>query len=201
MKHKLLDWFLIIVVLIGGVLTWQTGRERSRLTERHGRLAKRAGDLQIADPSKVYVLALDTGEPLHFAWRMSFPPNYKQFLRSRHSGVSVVGARRPSDFIARVRFRQDDQGVMQIYTHFENGSSQRSLGDKKLAEFLRNRRDKLRIEQLGATELAVLEPDQPAVLLRLTLPDDLKGEFEKLFPDDHELSFPEVFELNLGSEP
>ena len=39
------------------------------------------------------------------------------------------------------------------------------------------------------------------VVLRLTLPDDLKGEFEKLFPDDQELSFPELFKLNLGSEP
>ena len=105
MKHKLLDWFLIIVVLIGGVLTWQTGRERSRLTARHGRLAKLAGDLRIADPSKVYVLALDTGEPLHFAWRMYFPPNYKLSLLSRHSGVSVFGTSRPSEFIgARCAF-------------------------------------------------------------------------------------------------
>jgi hypothetical protein len=203
MKHRVFDWFLLVVTLIGGVLAWQTGRERSRLSERHRRLVGMAGELPIADPSKVYARALDTGEPLHFAWRVYLPANYNRALRS--SGGGALGAstsRRPSEFIARLRFRQDNQGVMEVYNHFANGSTRVSLGDKTLADLLRNRWDKVRVERLGAPEVAVIEPDKPAVLLRLTLPDDMQDEARtKLSPDNQARLLPVLYELDLGPKP
>jgi hypothetical protein len=73
MKHKILDVILLLAVLIGRVLAWRTGEERGRLTERHRRLAQVTGDLPIEDPSKVYVLALETGERLHYTRRVYCP--------------------------------------------------------------------------------------------------------------------------------
>jgi hypothetical protein len=73
------------------------------------------------------------------------------------------------------------------------------LGDKALAELLRDRWDKVRVEQLGAPELTILEADQPAVLLRLTLPEDLPREAKKsLSPYAQQQFVPVLFELDLG---
>jgi hypothetical protein len=201
MKHRLFDGFLILVILIGGVLAWQTGLERSRLTERHGRLARMAGELPIADPTKVYIRALDTGEPLHFAWRVYFPPNYRQSLRSRFGGLGSSTSTKPSEFIARVRFREDDEGFINMYSRFASGSSRSTFGDKGLADLLRNRWDNVRVEQLGTPEVAILETDQPAVMLRLTLPYDMQDEARKrLSPGIHPQFLPVLFELEVGPE-
>jgi hypothetical protein len=62
-----------------------------------------------------------------------------------------------------------------------------------------DRWDKLHVERLGAPDLAVLEPNQPAILLRLTLPDDLQAEArQKLQPYAQMRYVPVLFELNLG---
>jgi hypothetical protein len=198
MKRTLLDWFLLLVVLVGSFLAWQTGRERSRLTERHSRLARLAGDLPIIDPTKLHALALQTGDPLHFAWRIYVPPNYSPQLRG--SGMAIaLGSARASEFIARVRVRPDDKGDMQVYTHFGNTTSGTSLGMQAIVSVLENRWDKLKVEQLGAHALTVIKADQPAVLLRLTLPDDLHSEVrKKVSLNGQKQSLPVLFELNLG---
>jgi len=82
---------------------------------------------------------------------------------------------------------------------FSVGSRLTSLGDKALAELLRDHWDKIRVEQLGAPELAVLGPNQPATVLRLTLPDDLRAEAHKKAPYMR-AQLPVLFELNLGTK-
>jgi hypothetical protein len=201
MKHKLFDWFLVLVVLVGGVLAWQTGRERGRLTVRHGRLALLTGDLPAVDATKVYLRAVDTGEPLHFAWRVYLPPSYSQQV-SCASMAGILGSATASEFIARVRIRLDDQGIMEVYTHFGNFSSRSNLGSKVLAELLRGRWHKVTVEQLGAPELVALVPNQPAVLLRLALADDLMDEAKKTFSSNDQTQFvPILYELDLGPKP
>jgi hypothetical protein len=201
MKHKAFDLLLLIVVLGGGVLAWQTGRERSRLEGNYQRLVRKTGDLAIKDASRVYLRSIETGEALHFAWRVYFPRNYKQVLRLSSGGVSTSWSSASSEFIARVRFRQDEQGVLQVYTHFSSGSDRMSLGDKTLTELLRDRWDKIKVEQLEEADLAATGPDQSAVLLRLTLLDDLQPEArKKLSPDALRHCLPVLFELDLGPE-
>jgi hypothetical protein len=201
MKHRAIDWLLLLAFLIGGALAWRNGRERSRLAEKHARLARLTGELPVADPAKVSVQALDTGEPLHFAWRVYYPPNYTQVLRHSDGGSGTSWAGRSSEFIARVVFREDEQGLLQVYTHFSGGSSRSSFGDKALAELLRGRWDRIRVEQLGAPKLAVLKRDQPAIVLRLTLPDDLQAEARKrLDPALQKRYVPVLYEVTLGPE-
>jgi hypothetical protein len=201
MKRRALDLILLAVTLVGGVLAWQTGRERSRLRQTYERLSRRTGDLTIADPSRVHLLALDTGQPLHFAWRVYLPPGYKVALRSNagFSFTSWSGSRDPVQFVARVRLREDEQGNWQVYARFSGSSTRTGLGDQKLAELLRGRWREVRVTQLGSPDMVAVEPGRPATLLRLTLPEDLQAEArEKLPADDLRRYVPVLFDLELG---
>ncbi len=87
---------------------------------------------------------------------------------------------------------------MELYEQFGGMSTQSSFGTTELGEFLRSRWEKVKVEQLGAPEVAVLDPDQPAVLLRLTLATDLLDEARKKLPEAQQVNIPVLFELNLG---
>lgn len=74
MMRRLPDLILILALMVGGVVAWKADRERGRLAAEHARLARMTGDLPIIDPARVHLLALETGEPLHQAWRIYLPP-------------------------------------------------------------------------------------------------------------------------------
>lgn len=199
-KHRALDLVLLLVALVGGFFALQNGRQLRQLRAEYERLSKITGDLPISDAAKVHVRALETGERLHFAWRVYLPPNYRVVVWNS-SGSSSSWRSDSCQFIARVRFREDEQGRLQAYTRFSGSSSCMKLGDSKLAELLHDRWDKIQVEQLGAPGLAVLAPDQSAVLLRLTLPDELQqASREKLPPWMQGHLVPTLFELHLGPE-
>ena len=54
-----------------------------------------------------------------------------------------------------------------------------SFGDESLAAFLHGRWDEVLVEQLGAGRAALVESDEEAVLLRLTLPEELLAQISK----------------------
>jgi hypothetical protein len=201
MTRKVIDGFLLLAALVGGFLVWQTGRERARLQVDYKRLVRATGDLTISDPSKVHVLALETGEPLHFAWRVFLPVNYKLIHRSR-SGVGGTSTSSTSlEFIARVRLREDADGFLDLYQHFAGGASRGRFGDKALAELLRGRFEKVLVEQLGAPELCTIDPDAPLVLLRLRLPAEMQAEaHEKLSVSERDQYIPVLFDVEFGPE-
>src|SRR5262245_57514257 len=161
--RRVIDAILLLVVLSGGFLAWQSGQERRRLTRRYDQLARVAGDLAISDPSKVYVKAIETGEPLHFAWRTYAPANYKLAISSG-SGSSTSWSSQQREFVGRVRLREN-QGMLEVYAHFAGGSSSMTVGGPGMAKLLHGRWDKVRVEQLGSGGLAVLDPAKAAVLL------------------------------------
>jgi hypothetical protein len=200
--RKAVDVLLLLLAICGGVAAWRTGLERRQLAATYDRLARVTGDLAITDPSKAHLLALETGEPLHFAWRVYLPPNYNVRLRSGLGGQSSSWSSGSIEFIARVRIRQTDRGPLEIYTRFSGGSSLMSIGGPKLAELLRGRWNDVIVEQVGAGGLTALEPGKPAVLLRLKLPDDLAAQAKKVLPP-HDVNrvVPVFYELTLGSKP
>lgn len=199
-KRWALDLILLLVTLSGGFLALQNGRQLRQLRAEYERLSTITGDLPISNASKVHVRALETGERLHFAWRVYLPANYRAVVWDA-SGSSSSWRRDSCQFIARVRLRENEQGMLQAYTRFSGGSSCMGLGDTMLAKLLHDHWDKIQVEQLGASGLAVIAPGQSAVLLRLTLPDELQqASREKLPPSMQDHFVPTLFELHLGPE-
>jgi hypothetical protein len=200
-RRRIPDLILLVALVVGGVFAWRSARERARLTVDYDRLARATGELPITDPAKAHFRALETGEPLHFAWRIYLPPNYGMILRSRTGSWNNFSSASSQDFIARVRFRQDEEGDWNVYQVFHGGSSRGGLGGEELAGLLRGRTDKIVVEQLGAKEIATIEPNGSAVLLRLTLPEDLQAEARKSLPEYEQKQFiPDLFRLEIGPE-
>src|SRR5688572_19972306 len=182
MVQRVINVLLSAAALIGGLLAAQSGQQRSRLQAEYVRLAQITGDLPIEDPAKVYLKALPTTEPLHFAWRVYLPPNYRQTLWQKSEGSSSYWSSNTSEFIARVHFRTNEGGSLQAYTRFMGGSSLMHIGDRRLADLLRDRWDEIQVEQLGAEDVVALAADESAVLLKLTLPENIQAEARQQLP-------------------
>jgi len=199
--YRIPDLLLLVALIVGAGFAWQSARERARLTTDFERLVRATGDLPISDPTKAHFRAMETGQPLHFAWRVYLPANYAVKLRSREGGLSHGVSSSPEEFIARVRLREDEQGNWSVYEAFRGGSFRGSLGGKELNDLLRKSADKILVEQLGAKATATIEPNGSAVLLRLSLPEEIQAEARRTLPHYEQSRFiPDLFVLELGPE-
>lgn len=201
MFRRLLNLFVLAAILVGGVLAWRSGEERARLEARYRRLANVAGDLEIVDTTKVYLLALDTGEPLHFAWRMHTPASYTSIFSHASGGgsgtsTSTFGA--PSDRIVRVRFRRDAAGRLLVFEKNGGGSSVLTIEDD-MAKFLAGREGELIVERIAAEGPVDLDPSASATLLRVAMPPSMVAEARAALPahvvDRHT---PDIVTITIG---
>ena len=97
----------------------------------------------------------------------------------------------------RVRFREDERGLMNVYTRFAHGSSRSGIGSPGLARLLREHARELKVEQVGKPGVVVLDPNakKPTVLLRVALPELLRA---KPPPDLPAQFSPNLIELMVG---
>ena len=199
-KQRWVNWTLSGALLVGGVLAWQTGQESARLQAEYRRLSAITGELVIDDPAKVAIRAIETGEPLHFAWRVYIPPNYRQIVSSAQDSSESWSAA-SQQFIARVRFRLDEQGILRVYRRFSGGSNYSTLGDRHLGDLLKSGWDQIEAAQLGKDEVVSLAVGDPAVLLRLTLPPEMEEAAGQVLPAGLQQAFvPVLYELRLGRQ-
>lgn len=200
MKLRALDILLLLIIAIGGVYAWKSGQERSRLRARYNRLASITGDPKITDPARVHIQALETDDPMHFAWRMYYPANYTQLIASR-DGVGSSWSSDANEFIGRLRFRMSDQGYLDCYEHFSGGSSRGSVVSGPTAKFLVEHWNELQIEQLGADGLAVIDPKETVTLLQITIPEELQAKATRTLGTPIESHLvPDFFRLKLGPD-
>ena len=124
---------------------------------------------------------MEAEEKLQFAWRVYLPPNHKQIIKYNDEFPLTMERYSASQAhsIARVGIREDYQGRLEFFGSYPGGDARVGPGYGALDDFMRDRWDEVRIEQLGAGGVAVVEPDQPAVLLRLTMPDAMAEEARK----------------------
>jgi hypothetical protein len=180
MKRTILDLALFVIVVAGACLAWQTGRERSRLQTEYDRLVKAVGDMPVTDPSKVYVRAIDTCDPLQFDWRVYFPPNHSYEVRlNRGSGMIMHAGGPAHEFLARVRYRTNAQGGLDCYTNFSGSAERTTIASRETARLLVRHWNDIPFERLGANRVAVLEPDRAATLFRMKLPPELGSKVAK----------------------
>jgi hypothetical protein len=202
MKRRIVDGVVLICIVVGAFMAWRTDRQRARLQAEYHRLVRLTGDLDIKDPSKVYLQAVETGEPLHFAWRVYLPQGRTWNVEMKGLGsvstTGIVGG----ESIARVRLLENKDGGLSIFEHFGNATSQSTLGDTSLVEFLKGRWGKVKVEQMGSDGAVATDPNELAVILRVTLPDDLRAEAKaKLAPWLMDQVSSSLFELRLKLNP
>jgi len=198
---RLLNTLLLVAAITGAVMTYRAGRIRRELLAEQNRLEQLVGSLQVKDLTKMHVRALDTEEPLHFAWRVYFPANFASHWRSLGSSGSSSSRNTPRECVMRVRLRENHDGEIEVYTKECSGSSRSGLGNEALAELLRDRWDQIEVEQLGTDGTAVVEPDEIATLVRLTFSDSLKQDArEKLSKRDWHRYQSLLYEYRIGSK-
>ncbi len=180
MLTRLLNLFLLIAAVIGVVLAYGVAKKHRELSTEHRRLEAKVGSLPIGDPSKIHIRALETGEDLHFAWRVYVPAGER--IKWAYDGGGGSGSSWSSNagqYIARVRFRENEDGSIHAFAKLSGGSSRFQLGGQALADLLRDRWDEIQVEQLASDDVVAIDASEVATLLRLTLPDDLKQEGEQ----------------------
>ncbi len=187
MIRRIIDLTLILAILLSAYRSWQSSQERNRLINSYNHLYKITGAFPIQDPTQLHIVALETTDPLSFAWRFYVPPNDNPEVRTDSgSGYSAFGLNpgsEASEFIARVRLRHTPNGGTQVYTNFGSTSGFTTLGTPAGNLLTPDRWNDVKVEQLGIPQMAILRPNQSTVLLRLTLPDDLAAEARKQHPN------------------
>ena len=200
MLIRLLNGVPLIAAVIGGVLAYRAGTERQHLLAERTRLVKKVGSMAIGDRSKLHVRAIETGDELHFAWRVYVPAGFKVRWEYSNGGYSVSHSSIASEFVARVRLREEERRRLYVFSNQASGS-RLALGDEQLADSLRDRWDEVRVEQLGSDDVTVIEADEVVTLLRLTLSDDLKREADQKLEKDFAQRFQTaLFDVRFGPD-
>lgn len=204
MPHRLLNLAVLAAILAGGVLAWRSGAERARLEERYRRMARTAGDLSVADPTKVYLLGLETDEPLHFAWRMHTPANYRaniSYAGGGGSGSLGFFSTPSSDFIVRVRIRRDEAGRLQVFEKFGGGSGMFNIEDD-MSKFLAGREGELIVEPIAADGPVDFDPSASTTFLRVSMPRSMIEEARAKLPGHLvDRYVPDLIKITSGPPP
>lgn len=173
---------LALLAVCGQIIAFRESSVNSYLLDEYRTLAAQTGYLDVLDSSKVHVVALPTEDPMHFRWRIYLPEKRTVFWKTNHWSNTGSSSTGPADFIAQVRIRTDENGLVRVFTDLGAHSSVVSLGGRELQDFMRDRWDSIEISQLGLNSPAAVEPEKESTLLRLQLPKEIADEAESILP-------------------
>lgn len=197
MLIRLINLALAIVAVCGGVMAIKQQRQIAQIQGEHQRLETIAGVMPISDEYKIHVLAIDTGDPLHFLWRVYLPAKTDMRWRLQtafgSSGSnSHSGRQEPQQFYARVRLRKIGKQLM-LFRSAGSGSGSSTIGGPEAAISV-ERPDLLQVEQLARNEVLVLDTDELIPLLQVQLRPEARQEIgegilKRLRPDRPMIEF------------
>lgn len=182
MRFRIVDAALLVATIAGGCMAVSTARKLHGLQREDARLTGAIGELPVTDPAQLHIQAIDTGEPLHYAWHV-YAPAGKMTLFVFDNGGSNVSQMfdsnlKPRECIGHIRFMEQPDGKAGAFCSFRSDSFC-SLGSPELFRFLREHWRELEVEQLGAAEVARLKSGRSASLLRVSLTPNLVEEARK----------------------
>ncbi|MFO0821143.1 MAG: hypothetical protein U1A77_24575 [Pirellulales bacterium] len=200
---SIIDVALVCLLIVGAFMAWRSGVERRQLEAHLAHLQTCVEEIDLVDPTKVHIRAIDTKQPFHFAWRVYLPPAFDAKIRSRFtlsggSSWSSSTSTNAAHFIARVRIRKNDFGEWEIYEAFHQGSSRSSLGSPKIQELFDKYGEAIPFEQLGANQTEVFAPHESRELLKILLPMAVREELKPTYPKHQEARFPEIMSISVG---
>lgn len=166
---RLINGCLLILAVVGACFSIRAGLGYQHLRAKHRKLIAKVGRLQIEHPDKAHFVAIDTGEPLHYAWQMYVPASFDtqwKILGAGDGGSS--GSLQPYFDLVRVRVRKQANGGATLWIKELGGSRMLGLDARQLA-LLEGQR--FAIEQLGSEGTAVVGREQVVTLIRLSDPE------------------------------
>jgi hypothetical protein len=170
---RFVNSLLLLIVLVGACLSIRAGLEYQRLRARHRSLMAEVGLLRVSDPNQIHLVAIDTGEPLHFAWQMYVPTGFAQQWQVQLGGGGSSthissSSSEPQFDLVRVRIRKEPDGRAAVWVKHRGGSSYTTLPPREIEAL---ERSQWPIEQLGADGVAVVDGQEVATLVRLSDPE------------------------------
>ncbi len=125
-----LNVVLVLVAFVGLLFSVQQGLVKQTLSREYEILAAEVGYLESTGDDGVCVIALPTRDPMHFRWRIFVPASEEIYWKNRRWGGKGVGIpiKGPLSFIANVRFRQGENGMLTVWWGFEGTATVISLG-------------------------------------------------------------------------
>lgn len=192
---------LLLAALYGAFVAVREEQLRRELSVQHQRLAAETGYLDITDPDKVHVVALPSEDPLHFRWRIHVPANYEIMWRTSQwgeDGIHSTGS--AENFIAQVRFRENEDGYVRVFRDMKIGGVG-WLGGRELQTLLSDKWDRIERVQLGADRSVVVERHELATLLQLRMPEAMANEAESVLPEAWGHDYvPVLYEVRFGAK-
>jgi hypothetical protein len=196
-----LNGVLVLVALVGLLFAVQQGLVKQTLSGEYGILAAEVGYLESTGDDGVCVIALPTRDPMHFRWRIFVSASEKIYWKNRRRGGEEVGipVDGPLSFIANVRFREGETGMLRVWWGFEQTATVVSVGGAELNELLAGRWADMKVEQLASDGRTVMKSGELTSLLRISMPEEMREEAQKvLSPQVSNLYVPEFYHLQLG---
>lgn len=194
MNRRLFDCILLLITLAGVVPAWLTSIEVRRLTREHERFERMSQSLVVTDPSKVHLIAIDTGDPYHFAWRVFTPANYQMSLSSIGSFIQT----KQGESLAQVRFIRNHYGQICISTTFLGIESYVYQFERETADMLLDHWNDVTVYRAGSTGSVVAGENGRLVLLRLTLSEDALREIGPKLEPSSRFRPPLIYETELN---
>ena len=204
MRIRVLDGLLLIATIVGAVRLSDTTQTLHQLRNEYNRVVAYAGDMEIKDPDLLHIVALHSDDPWHFMWRVYVPANFNIPFHldvGSSGGMSSSWNSGPTEFIARIRIKQNRAGQCELFKTFGSGSSLMSFGSPELMDFLNRHRHELKIEQAGVEGMQSINADTALTVLKISLPDELAAQAKREFKSygDNYL-FPVLVNARIGGK-
>jgi hypothetical protein len=178
MFQRLVELVLCLGLVIGLCFLYQSATVRHQHSQEYQRLTRKAGSLTDCRRDKVTLQAVETGESLHFAWRIFVPHEYDYGYRSKVEVRGKVSSSRDQDFVFRYRF-YEQRGKWYVYVMGYGGEDGHAyeVKSQELIEFLTNAqgRDQLQVEQLGTAGTVEVDFGKTISLLKIRRPPGIGG--------------------------
>jgi hypothetical protein len=162
---------LFIASLVGSNLftAWQLDKVRQENAQMH----KELGYLKVSDPTKIHVVAVPTYEDMLWRWRIYVPQGQSFWICSSTHDIPQTGISESvssttldeGEYLLTAAIRPDRHGKWQLTVGLEGGSASTGFGDDDATWIDDNLGWESSQAGVGSTE--VLEPENPAVLLRV----------------------------------
>ena len=147
-----------------------------RLQADQRRLEAVIGRLDLKDLSQFAVVAIQTDEPYHVAWRFFSPEDQSIMMKIETASGgqgSVSGTvRSQSETVIRSRFTFEDNSVRH-FVRTPSGALTSAMFGAEGAKFFKAHWDQLQIEGVGFEGTETFDPEEVIEWLRVTIPKEL----------------------------